>query len=200
MSSSATVLRGPTFTTRSRVIPILLFISPIMTTAIPRITWLFLTLIALVLILSAVRRTGDWQQLTKPNAALIAFLLVAGYVFLSASWAADGGAAFEKAVLLAAVVLFTFAASRAIRQLDDQQLHNAAVAFTLGTLVAALFLTFEILTGGAITRMTLNSFHLNPKHAKMHGGQITGLRPSDFNQNVAISGFQSVASPVLLKD
>ena len=186
MSSSAGVARGPTFATRPKVIPVLLFISPIVTTAIPRITWLFFPLIALVFILSVAGRTGDWQTLTKPNPTLIACLLISGYGLLSASWAADGGAAVEKAVLLAATVLVTFAASRAIPQLDDHQLQNAAGAFTLGTLVAALFLSFEILTGGGITRLILNAFHSHPRHARMHSGEITSLQPSVFNQNVAI--------------
>src|SRR4029077_15298012 len=103
------------------------------------------------------------KQLIQPNCALIACLFVAGYILLSASWAADSGTAFGKGLLLAAVVLISFAVSRAIPQVDEQQLRNPAIAFTLGTFVAALFLTFELLTHGSITRLVLNSVELLQK-------------------------------------
>jgi hypothetical protein len=181
------------YTIGSALISTLFFIIPVVTTAVPRVTWLFFPLIAFSLIVAAIRRGGQWQQLIQPNSALIACLLVAGYILLNASWAADSGTAFGKGLLLLGVVLISFAASRAIPQVDEQQLRHAAIAFTLGTFVAALFLTFELLTDGAITRLALNSveFLQRPhfKHAHISNGEIIDLNMSTLNRNVNVLTF-----------
>jgi O-antigen ligase len=187
----------------SALISALFFITPVVTTAVPKVTWLFFPLIAFSLILAAVRRAGEWQQLIQPNSALIACLFVAGYVLLNASWAADSGNAFGKGLLLTAVLLISSAASRAIPQVDEQQLRSAAVAFTLGTFVAALFLTFELLTHGAITRLVLNSVELlqrpHVKHAKISNGEIIKLSLSTLNRNVNILTFNMWPALLALK-
>jgi len=165
----------------------------VFTTAVPRITWLFLPLIALSLILAAVKRGGEWRQLIQPDPALVACLLLTGYILLNASWAADSATAFGKGLLLLAVVIISFAVSRAIPQVDEQQLRKAAVAFTLGTFVAALFLIFELLTHGVFTRLALNSveFLQRPhfKHVHMSNGEIIDLNVSMLNRNVNILTF-----------
>jgi hypothetical protein len=71
------------------IIPILFFLSAAVTSVAPLVTWLFLPLIAVALNLSVLRRPSGWRHLIEPNAALIAFLLVALYVFLSTTWAAE---------------------------------------------------------------------------------------------------------------
>jgi hypothetical protein len=96
------------------IIPVIFFLSPLVASAVPRLTWLFLPLIATALIVPVLRRGGEWRQLIQPNTALVAVLLVVLYVFFNATWAADRGVAFGKAALLLGVLLITFAASRAI--------------------------------------------------------------------------------------
>ena len=203
MSLSARVESYRPYTIRSALIPALFFLTPVVTTAVPRVTWLFFPLIAFSLILAGVRRGGEWQQLIQPNPALIACLLVAGYVLLNASWAADPGTALGDGVLLTAVLLISSAASGAIPEVDEQQLRNAAVAFAIGTFVAALFLIFELLTHGAITRLVLNSVELlhrpHVKHARISNGEIIDLSLSRLNRNVNILTFNMWPALLALK-
>jgi O-antigen ligase len=193
MYPSVSVERGGAQEIRWVPIQVLFFLSPVITAAIPRITWLFLPLTALALIAAAIRKSGEWRPLLQLQPASIACLVVVAYLFLNASWAADPGTAVTKAFLLLAVLALTFAAGSAIPQTDDRQLRKAAMAFALGTFVVALFVAFELLTDGAITRLALNSIHLlqrpNFKHATISHGQITSLNISNLNQNVAILAF-----------
>ena len=88
---------------------------------------------------------------------MIVFLILAAYALLSTAWAADPSAAFGKSALFLGTVLITFVASNAIPALDEQQLRRAAFAFTAGAFAGALFVLFELLSGGTITRMAVNS-------------------------------------------
>jgi hypothetical protein len=107
----------------------LFFLTPVVISAVPRLTWLFLPLIALALSVPVLRRRrGEWRQLFQPNTAFIAVLLVAIYIFLNATWAADQGAAFGAAALLLGLALFTLAASTAVAESDELQLRRAPAA------------------------------------------------------------------------
>jgi hypothetical protein len=173
------------------ITPALFFLSAFVTAAVPLLTWLFLPLIALALSVPALRR-GKWRELIRPNAALIALLLFAIYVFVNAAWAADRGLAFSSAALLLGVILVTFAASRALDQCDEQQLRSAAIAFAAGAFLGALFVIFELLTDGALTRLVMNSMtvlKVNPKHFDVSQGHITKMKLSVLNHNVAIEVF-----------
>jgi hypothetical protein len=170
---------------------VLFFLSPLVTSAVPLLTWLFLPLIAIALSVPALRR-GAWRELIQPNAALIALLLVTLYVLLNATWAVNRGFAFGSAAQLLGVLLVTFAASRAIEQIDKQQLGSAAIAFAAGAFLGALFVIFELLTDGALTRMVMESvtvLKVNPKHFQISQGDITKMNLSVLNHNVAIVMF-----------
>lgn len=175
------------------VIPVVFFLSPLVASAVPRLTWLFLPLIATSLIVTALRRGGEWRQLIEPNAASVAALLLVLYVFLNATWAVDRGGAFGKASLLLGIVLITFAASRALAYWDGLQLRSAALPFAAGVFLGALFVLFEMLTHGALTRLAMNSIALlypeNPKHMHISHGQVKTISLSELNQNVAILMF-----------
>src|SRR5262249_28999767 len=82
MSVSADVEVYRPYTFGSALISALFFITPVVTTAVPRVTWLFFPLIAFSLILPAVRR-AESDQVIQPNSALIACSLVAGYILLN---------------------------------------------------------------------------------------------------------------------
>jgi O-antigen ligase len=181
---------------RSALVAVVFLLSPVITTAIPRVTWLFLPLIGCAMILAAVRTSGDWRRLAQPDVTLSACLLVAAYVFLNATWAVDSDTALGKGALLTGVLLISFATGRAIPQLDQHQLRVAATAFSIGTFVAALFLTFELLTDGAITRLVLNSVELL---GRSHNGHIIRINLSNLNQNVTILLFNLWPALLALK-
>ena len=131
---------------------VLLFLAPLATSVAPRLTWLFLLLVAAGLLFGFWRRGGDWRQLFRPNAAFLAVLAVALYAFLSAAWSADPGASLGKAALLLGAVLVTLAASNAIAAWDPAELRQAALAFAVGACLGALYVLLGILTGDAVKR------------------------------------------------
>jgi len=156
------------------------------------VTWLFLSLIAIALSLPVLRRPSGWRHLIEPNAALIAFLLVALYVFLSTTWAADPGAAFGKAAEFLMVVVITFVANRSVVQLDEHTLRRAALACAAGIFLGVLFLTFEVLTHFAATRLAMNSIPLlkrSARHVEVSQGEVTWIKPSELKHNAAILTF-----------
>jgi hypothetical protein len=193
MSISANVEPGSAPAIRPLAFSVLFFLSPLFTTAVPRITWLFLPLVALAFVIPGFRRSSGWRQFFELNSTVIACLLFLAYIFANTFWAADHRTAVVKAVLLSAVVLLTLLASRTIPCAEDEVLRRSASAFVIGIFIAALFLTFEMLTDGAITRFVLNSIHvfhtLKHKHATTYNGQIVHLRLADLNQNAAILTF-----------
>ena len=170
----------------------LFFLTPVVISAVPRLTWLFLPLIAIALSVPVLRRRGEWRQLFQPNTAFIAVLLVAIYIFLNATWAADQGAALGSCSSFGAA-LFTLAASTAIAESDELQLRRAALAFTAGAFFGALFVLFELLTKGLITRAVMNAIPLlqpdSAKHVRFSNGEVTKIKYSVFNRNVAIVMF-----------
>ena len=177
----------------SRAIVSMFFLSALLTSAIPRLTWLFVFLIAIVLIVTFLRRGGDWRQLIQPNPALIAVVLAVLYAMLSVIWAADRKAALGETSLLLVVVIVTSAASTALATLDKQELHKAALAFITGAFLGALFLLIELVTDGAITRTAMNLITvLQPdraKHVKILQGKVMKINLSQFNRNVAMAMF-----------
>jgi hypothetical protein len=172
----------------------LLFISPLVTCAVPRLTPVFFAILGTALVGAALRRGTPWRQLLPPTPALSACLVLVLYVFLNATWAADRGAAFGKAAILAGLVLVTFAAVSAVSTLDAASLRRAALAFAAGAFVGAVFISFELLTDGIITRTVISRIpflqpHF-PKHVTISHGEITRMNSSKFNQNVNLVTFQ----------
>ena len=189
MSSSAAV-RMDRVSRGAPLITALLFIGPLFTAASPRLSPFFLAVIGLTLIVAALRRGLPWRDLLQPNAALIALIAVALYAALSAVWAANPEGALSKAALLAAATLVVFAARAAIATLDAPEVGRAARAFLAGVLCGAGFLTIELLTDGALTRFTMNTFPVfrpdGAKHLTIEDGRVTRMNLSEFNQHVAI--------------
>ncbi len=189
MSDAIGLVRGQTLARRPLYLPALSFLSPLVTAAAPRLTWLLLPLLAACILVPALRR-GDWRTLLKPSAALVLLVLVAAYVALSALWGADPGGAAGKGLLLLAVTLLSFAAVAAIPACEEAELRRAARAFVAGTLCGVLFVLFEIATDAAATRFLLNHVALlkpnNFKHMTVADGRITKIYLSELNQNVAI--------------
>ena len=178
---------------KGRLVVPLLFLSPLITSAVHRLTWLFFPLTALALIIPYLRRGNDWRHLTWPTTDVMSVLLVAAYVLLGAVWAVKPSAAVEKSGLLLATTLITFAASRAITALDGPQLGQAARAFAIGAFIGALFVLFELLTNGAVTRLVVNtSGWFKPesaKHATLLNGEAIKLRSAEFRQGTALLTF-----------
>ena len=55
------------------------------------------------------------------------------------------------------VVVITFTAKRGVVQLDEHKLRRAAFACAAGIFLGVLFLTFEVMTHFAVTRLAMNS-------------------------------------------
>jgi O-antigen ligase len=172
------------------IIPIVFFVSPVVASLIPRLTWLLLPLIATALIVPVLRRGSEWRQLIQPNATLFALLAAVLYVFANATWAVDRGTALGKGALLLGVILIAFAASRAAIDWDKPELRRVALPFAAGVFLGALLVWFELLTDGALTRLAMNSIGLLelPKARRMHisQGQVTEISLSELNQNITI--------------
>ena len=174
-------------------IPVVFFLGPVVTAIMPRLTPLFLLIIAFVLIIAGLRRGLGWREFLTPNAAMIALAAVAAYAALSVTWAAELDDALLKPALLLAATLAVFAAARSLQSLETQRLRQASIAFIAGTLCAALFLAVEFLTTGALTRaaMTLVPM-LQPdglKHLRVEDGRVIHMNMSELNQNVAVVAF-----------
>jgi len=178
---------------KGRWVAPILFLGPLVTSAASRLTWLFFPLTAVALIVPYLRRGNDWRHLIWPTTDVVAVLLVAAYVLLGALWAVKPSAAVEKSALLLAVTLIAFAASRAIAAVDEPQLSQAARAFAVGAFIGALFVLFELLTDGAITRLVANSGSWfkpeSGKHAKILNGEVTGFKLAEFRQSTALLAF-----------
>ncbi|MGB6346804.1 MAG: O-antigen ligase family protein [Methyloceanibacter sp.] len=172
------------------LISALFFLSPLLTAAAPRLSPFFLPIIGLMLIIAALRRGLDWRELLKPNAALIALVVVALYTCLSGAWAANPEGAIGKSAILLAAALVVFAATTAMTTLDQGEIARASRAFVVGVLCAAGFVTVELLTDGALTRAAMNSISLfrpeRAKHMSVVGGRVTKINLSEFNQHVAM--------------
>ncbi len=150
-------LEGVRSDKRLLILPALFFLSPFVTSVVPRLTWLFIALIAIVLCVRALRQGIAWRELIPLDAVSIAAILVAVYVSLNAIWAADRSGGFEKAALLWGLILLTIAAGTAIATLDERQLRLAALGLAAGAALGAVYLLIEMLTDAAITRAAMNS-------------------------------------------
>ena len=176
---------------RLLIVPALFFLSPFVTAAIPRLTWLFLALIAIALGVRAWRQGVAWRTLVPLDAVSIAAFLVAAYASINALWAADPGAGFAKAALLWGLILVTIAAATAITALDERQLRLAALGFAAGAALGAIYLLIEMLTDAAITRAAMNAIPaFRPdkiKHIEISRmGLVRKILLSELNQNVTI--------------
>jgi O-Antigen ligase len=193
MSSNAGGGSGSSFR-GGALIPILFFITPLFTVAAPRLAPFLLPIVALVLIVAALRRGLPWRELFQPSAARAALIAVALYAGLTAIWAANPYGALSKAALLIAATLVVFAASVAITTLDRDQVRRACWTFVAGTLCAAGFVAIELLTDGALSRFAMNTIPAfkpeRAKHVAIHHGRVTRINLSEFNQHVAMLTFQ----------
>lgn len=193
MSRRAAVHDGTSFR-GGPLIPILFFITPLLTAIAPRLGTFLLLILTLVLIVAALRRGLSWRALLEPNPAMMALAAVAAYAMLSAIWAAEPGEALSKGGFLLAAALAVFAAASAIRSLDGEQRRRAALAFVVGALCAALFVTIELITEGMLTRAAMNAIPVlqpdNVKRVRIVDGRVTSIGLADFNQHVGVVAFQ----------
>ncbi|HEX2446887.1 MAG TPA: O-antigen ligase family protein [Methyloceanibacter sp.] len=183
-------LEGARSDKRLLILPGLFFLSPFLTAAVPRLTWLFLILIAIALFVRAWRQGIVWRELIPLDATSLAVILFAAYVTVNATWAADRGGGFEKAALLWALAIVTIAAGSAIAALDERQLRLAALGLGAGAALGVAFLLIELATGAVITRAVINSSSLlrpeKAKHVFMSNGFVKKMSLSELNQNVTI--------------
>jgi O-antigen ligase len=178
---------------KGRWLPPILFLAPSVTSAVARLTWLFLPLTAVALIVPYLRMGNDWRRLFSPIAVVAPLLAVAFYALLGAVWAVKPSAAIEKFALLGAVTLLVFAASQAIAALDAERLGQAARAFAIGAFIGGLFVLFELLTDGVLTRLFAYSLSWTRpegvKQVDIVDGEVVKLDPGAFRQSVCLLTF-----------
>lgn len=184
-------LEGVRADKRLLILPALFLLSPFVTAAVPRLTWLFVALIAIALGVRAWRKGVAWRSLVPLDAISITAVLLVLYVTISALWSADQGAGFAKAALLWGLILLTIASSRALPALDERQLRLAALGLAAGAALGAIYVLIEMLTDGAIIVAAMNALPaLRPdkvKHIGMsHHGYVKRISLSELNQNVTI--------------
>jgi O-antigen ligase len=180
-------------TAKGRWLSPIFFLSPLVTSAVAKLTWLFFPLTAVALIGPYLRMGNDWRRLFFPIAVVAPILVVAFYVLVGAAWAVKPSAAIEKFGLLVGATLLVFAASRAIDALDAPRLGQTARAFAIGAFIGALFVLFELLTDGAITRLFVyNLSWTRPegiKQVDIVDGEVVKLHPAVFRQSTCLLTF-----------
>lgn len=175
---SATVFRKS-----GSALAVLLFLAPLATSIAPRLTWLFLLLVAGTLLIGYWRQGGDWRQLIKTNYALVAALAVAFYAFLSAAWSPDPAGTLGKAALLLGIVLLTFIAAGTIATWDKAQLRQATIAFALGAFLGGLYILAGILTENAMKHAAETMAALDLGGNKKY---LTKFKPEALRRNVTV--------------
>ena len=178
---------------RNALLPVVLFISPLATTAAPQLTPFFFALIGISLIGAAMQRGAGWRDLLPRSPALSTFLLLSAYVLINATWSADPSDGLGKAALLGGLVLTSFAAVNAALKLDERTLRRAGLSFAAGALLGSIFMMLELLTDGIVTRTVIGWApllqHSSAKHVKIVNGDVTALNLSKLNQNVNLAMF-----------
>jgi O-antigen ligase len=178
---------------KGRRLALVFFLGPLITSAAARLTWLFFPLSAMALIVPYLRMGHDWRRLFSPIIVVAPLLAVAVYTLIGAIWAAKPSAAIEKSALLLAATLIVFAASRAIAALDAPRLDQAARAFAIGAFLGGLFVLFELLTDGALTRLFAYSLSwtrpAEVKQVDIVDGEVVRLAPGLFRQSVCLLTF-----------
>jgi O-antigen ligase len=175
-------------------IPIVFFLGPVVTAIMPRLAPLLLLIVGFALIVAGLRRGLGWREFLAPNPAMIALAVVAAYAALSAIWAAEPDDALLKPAVMLGAMFAVFAAARSISSLEPKRLREASIALIAGALCAALFVTIEFVTQGALTRTAMNFIpEFLPgslKKVKVVDGRVIHLNMSELNQSVAVLTFQ----------
>jgi hypothetical protein len=173
-----------------RALPALFFLSPLITAIAPRLSPLFLGLIGLGLIITAIRRGLTLREMLKLDAAFAACLVLTAYVFINALLAVDRDEALGKAAIFFGVIVVAFASTRAVPVLKADELRRCAIGFVGGAVLGAFYVVFELVSDGVLTRGAMNLVEaLKPetaKHIAIQDGKVTRLNLSEFNQNAAI--------------
>ena len=173
-----------------RALPALFFATPFITGIAPRLSPVFLGLLGIVLVATAIRRGTALRALLQFEAVLAACLVLSAYLFVNALFAVDRDEALGKAAIFLGVILIAFAAARAIPALSASELRRCALAFIVGAAGAGLYLLLELLSDGVLTRGAMNLVDaLKPetaKHIAMQNGKVMRLNLSEFNQSAAI--------------
>src|SRR5665811_2573328 len=78
---------------------VLFFLAPLITAIVPRLSPAFLALIALTVIVAALRQGLRWRELLEPSAAFLGCFAFSIYVYVNASWAWNTSAGFALSLI-----------------------------------------------------------------------------------------------------
>ncbi len=172
------------------IIRTLFFLAPFITLVAPKTTVAVLVILAAAIVLIAVNHGQSLKELFRFDLGLALFALVAGYLFINATWSLDPANAFGKSAWFVGVVLMTFAASRALRTWPEKQIRVAANSFLIGLAVGAAYLLLQIATHALPLRLLYNALPITrpggTKHIAIHDGQVIRIAALEFNRNVAV--------------
>ncbi|MFM9939856.1 MAG: O-antigen ligase family protein [Hyphomicrobiaceae bacterium] len=138
-----------------------------------------------LLFLEGLRTVTVWTA-TPFNWVLLALGV---YLAVNALWSADRGEALGKVVFFWLLLALGWLAGRGMGRLDDQTLERLARGVIVGTLIGALFLAIEVLSGQWIKRSLFNLLPMarpDPKHINVQGGAVISIGDYVLNRSFAV--------------
>ncbi|KAB2846615.1 MAG: hypothetical protein F9K44_15070, partial [Hyphomicrobiaceae bacterium] len=124
----------------------------------------------------------------SPDAVTVAFLALAVYCAINASWTIRPGIGVLKAGTLLMGVITASLMLRVIDRFSDSDLIFLARSLAIAGTLAILFIAVEVLTGQGITRLALNSLPFlktpSTKHVTIEADHVTRINDYVLNRNV----------------
>jgi len=172
------------------IIRTVFFLAPVVTLVAPRMTVTTLIVVAAASVLITVNHGQSLKELFRFDLGLALFAVVAGYLFVNATWSQDPWNAFTKAAWFVGVVLMTYAACRALWTWPHRAIRVATNSLLIGLAVGIAFILVELATHALPLRLLYNAFPITRpsgiKHLTIHDGHVVKILANQLNRNVAV--------------
>jgi hypothetical protein len=172
------------------IIRTVFFLAPLVTLVAPRMTVTTLIVLAVASVLITINHGQSLKELFRFDLGLALFAVVAGYLFVNATWSQDPSNAFIKAGWFVGVVLMTFATCRALWTWPPAQIRVATNSLLIGLAVGMAFILVELATQDLPLRLLYNALPITrpsgTKRLVIHDGQIVKIAANELNRNVAV--------------
>jgi O-antigen ligase len=168
----------------------LFFLAPLVTLIVPKTTVGVLVILSAAIVLIAVNHGQSLKELFRFDLGMALFAVVGGYLFINATWSLDPANAYGKSAWFVVVVLMTFAACRALRTWQEEQIRVAANSFLIGLAVGAAYVLLQIATDALPLRLLYNALPITrpdgTKHMVIQDGLVVEIATLEFNRHVAV--------------
>lgn len=172
------------------IVRTLFFLCPLLTLLVPKTTVATVFLLFLCCLGLSLARGVDLKSLFRIDTTLALFGLTAAYLFVNATWSLDRERAFTTAFWFVAVVVMSYAGSRALARWPERPLRMAATAFLVGAGIGVAVILFEAATDRVATLALYKWLPLTQpgslKGFTVRGGEILRIAPAALNANVAV--------------